>query len=93
MQFNDAKTTGNPLVVSAFLHASIRRHLESIGLSAVSEKITGVKVTANSIIILTGTPLINAELRLHREPLLTVIREASVFLRQGDLAHKKILFH
>jgi hypothetical protein len=92
LQFNNAKTTSNPLVVSAFLCSSAKRHLETKDLPLLAAGIVGAKITTNSITFLTGNPLINMELKLHREALLEVIKSASEYLHQSDLVHKKITF-
>jgi len=85
MQFHHAKTSSNPLVVSAFLLASIKRRFAGTPQAILTEKISGIKVSTNSITLTTGSPLINTELKLQKEIITEVFQEAEKFLRQPGL--------
>ncbi len=92
LNLHDGKRTDNPLVVSSFLMAKFKKTLQEKNLSVLSPHIQGVKVSANSITIITENPLINSELKLQSEQFLVDVAAASSLLSAPELRTKKISF-
>lgn len=69
---------------------AIKRTLTEVGQEKLFEYITSVRLTEKNIVITTGKPIVNAELRMYSEEILSSINMSLVQFQR--IKREKIIF-